>query len=93
MVNSEEKIMGYGFRKIGESILRKEDERYISGKGQYSDDLNKPNQIYAYFVRSQIAHGIITNINIERAKATPGVIDVLTGKDFQNDVAVRKRVQ
>lgn len=84
-IDSNEKIAGYGVRKIGESILRKEDERYIKGEGRYSDDLNKTKQIYACFVRSQIAHGLINNINVERAKTAPGVIDVLTGKDFQND--------
>ena len=84
-IDSNEKITGYGVRKIGESILRKEDDRYIKGEGEYSDDLNKTNQIYACFVRSQIAHGLINNINVERAKTAPGVIDVLTGKDFQND--------
>ena len=85
LINSDEKISGHGVRKIGESVIRNEDDRYIRGHGKYSDDLNKTNQIYAYFVRSQIAHGIINNINIESAMEVPGVIAVLTGKDFQND--------
>ena len=82
-IDSNEKITGYGIRKIGESILRKEDDRYIKGEGEYSDDLNKTNQIYACFVRSQIAHGLINNINVERAKTAPGVIDVLFGGPFK----------
>jgi len=78
-------VEGKGLRKIGESVLRKEDLRYIQGQGQYSDDLNKPNQLYGFFVRSQIAHGIIKNINVEAALAAPGVIAVLTGRDFEAD--------
>ena len=72
-------IEGTGVRKIGESVLRNEDLRYIQGWGQYSDDLNKSNQLYGFFVRSQIAHGIIKNINTENAITTPGVTTVLTG--------------
>ena len=45
-------IEGEGVRKIGDSVLRKEDFRYIQGQGQYSDDLNKPGQLYGVFVRS-----------------------------------------
>jgi aerobic carbon-monoxide dehydrogenase large subunit len=78
-------IEGTGVRKIGESVLRNEDLRYIQGQGQYSDDLNKTNQLYGFFVRSQIAHGIIKNINTTEADAAPGVIAVLTGKDFEAD--------
>ena len=78
-------IEGTGVRKIGESVLRNEDLRYIQGQGQYSDDLNQANQLYGFFVRSQIAHGIIKNINTTEADAAPGVIAVLTGKDFEAD--------
>ena len=78
-------IEGTGVRKIGESVLRNEDLRYIQGRGQYSDDINKSNQLYGLFVRSQIAHGIIKNINTENAIAAPGVTAVLTGKDFEAD--------
>jgi aerobic carbon-monoxide dehydrogenase large subunit len=78
-------VEGEGVRKIGDSVLRKEDIRYIQGQGQYSDDLNKPGQLYGVFVRSQIAHGIIKEIKTEVASEEPGVIAVLTGKDFEAD--------
>ena len=78
-------IEGEGVRKIGDSVLRKEDFRYIQGQGQYSDDLNKPGQLYGVFVRSQIAHGIIKEIKTEVANAESGVVAVLTGKDFEVD--------
>ena len=76
---------GVGIRKIGESVLRKEDIRFLRGKGRYSDDLNKAGQLYGFFVRSQIAHGVIRAIKTEAACASPGVIAVLTGKDFEED--------
>ena len=79
------KIDGEGMRKIGEPVLRKEDIRFVKGHGQYTDDLNKKGQLYGYFVRSQIAHGVIKKIKIESALAIPGVISVLNGKDFLED--------
>ena len=81
----ELKLEGSGIRKIGESVLRKEDIRFITGKGQYSDDLNKNNQLFGFFVRSQVAHGVINRIKINKAITLPGVIAVLTGKDFEED--------
>ena len=44
---------------IGARVLRKEDKRFITGKGQYTDDINLKDQIYAYFVRSPHAHATI----------------------------------
>ena len=55
-------IEGAGVRKIGEPVLRKEDHRFITGQGEYSDDLNKDGQLYGFFVRSQVAHCIIKEI-------------------------------
>jgi len=81
----ERKIAGEGIRKIGEPVLRKEDARFVQGKGQYTDDLNKKDQLYGFFVRSQIAHGIIKKIKTKRALKSPGVVAVLTGKDFEKD--------
>ena len=82
---TNETVDGRGRRKIGESVLRKEDDRYIRGHGQFSDDLNKPNQCYAVFVRSIFAHAHIKNINVESAVNSPGVIAVYTGQDFKDD--------
>ncbi|MEE2746107.1 MAG: xanthine dehydrogenase family protein molybdopterin-binding subunit [Pseudomonadota bacterium] len=78
-------IEGAGVRKIGEPVLRKEDHRFITGQGEYSDDLNKDGQLYGFFVRSQVAHCIIKEIRIGAAKKLQGVKAVLTGKDFKGD--------
>lgn len=70
---------------IGKSVKRKEDQRFITGKGRYTDDFNRPHQLYACFVRSQIAHGRIKSIDISAAKDVPGVVEVLTGADYAAD--------
>lgn len=82
---STETLEGRGVRKIGESVLRKEDERYIRGQGKYSDDLNKSGQCYGVFVRSIFAHAHIRQINVDEAVQSPGVLAVLTGRDFEAD--------
>ena len=48
---------------IGAAVRRKEDHRFITGKGQYTDDINRPGQAYAYFVRSPHAHATIKSID------------------------------
>lgn len=48
---------------IGASVRRKEDKKFITGKGRYTDDINRAGQLYAYFVRSDRAHAEITSIN------------------------------
>ncbi|MDB5860489.1 MAG: putative carbon monoxide dehydrogenase large chain, partial [Ramlibacter sp.] len=66
---------------IGESVRRKEDYRFLTGSGQYTDDINLPNQRYAVFVRSPHAHAGIKRVDIARAAAMPGVARVFTGQD------------
>ncbi|MEO0812047.1 MAG: xanthine dehydrogenase family protein molybdopterin-binding subunit, partial [Myxococcota bacterium] len=66
---------------IGERIKRKEDQRFLTGKGRYTDDMNRPGQAFAYMVRSQIAHGTLKGVDTSEAEAAPGVIAVLTSKD------------
>jgi aerobic carbon-monoxide dehydrogenase large subunit len=68
---------------IGESLRRKEDYRFLTGAGQYTDDINLPNQRYAVFVRSPHAHAAIKSIDTARAEAMPGVAKVFTGKDIE----------
>ncbi|TWO68393.1 xanthine dehydrogenase family protein molybdopterin-binding subunit [Caenimonas sedimenti] len=68
---------------IGESVRRKEDYRFLTGAGQYTDDINLPNQRYAVFVRSPHAHASITAIDTAKASAMPGVHRVFTGKDVE----------
>jgi len=70
---------------IGASIKRKEDRRFLLGKGNYTDDITLPNQAYAVFVRSMYAHAKITAIDTAAAKAAPGVVGVLTGEDVAAD--------
>src|SRR3954469_25115560 len=68
---------------IGESLRRKEDLRFLTGAGQYTDDIQLANQRYAVFVRSPHAHAGIKSIDTQRAEAMPGVRRVFTGKDIE----------
>src|SRR5487761_2759032 len=68
---------------IGQSVRRKEDARFLTGAGQYTDDVTLPNQTYAYFLRSPHAHAKIRSIDTSKAKAAPGVVAVYTGADLE----------
>jgi carbon-monoxide dehydrogenase large subunit len=70
---------------IGAAVRRKEDFRFVTGKGQYTDDINRPGQTYIHFVRSPHAHAKIRNIDTAEAKKCHGVVAVLTGVDLAND--------
>ncbi len=70
---------------IGAPVRRKEDRRFITGKGHYTDDINRPGQTYAFFVRSPHAHATIKSIDSQAAAAMPGVVAILTGTDLAND--------
>jgi carbon-monoxide dehydrogenase large subunit len=70
---------------IGASVKRKEDIRFITGKGHYVDDFNRPGQAYAYFVRSPHAHATIDKIDASAALKSKGVVAVLTGADAVAD--------
>lgn len=72
-------------QSIGKSVLRKEDMRFITGKGQYTDDINLRGQAYGFFVRSPYAHADIGEIDVSAAAGMPGVIAVLTGKQVAED--------
>jgi len=67
---------------IGQSIPRKEDARFIRGKGTYVDDVTLPGMLYLDIVRSPYAHALIRYINTEKALKVPGVLAVITGKDL-----------
>src|SRR5713226_3445027 len=69
-------------RLLGASIKRREDPRFITGRGNYVDDLKLPGMTYAAFVRSPHAHARIKSIDVAAAKAQPGVVAVFTGKDM-----------
>ncbi|ANB34943.1 carbon-monoxide dehydrogenase large subunit [Rhodovulum sulfidophilum] len=68
---------------IGASSKRREDKRFLTGKGRYTDDINLPGQAHAWFVRSQVAHGRLTSVDTSEAEAMPGVLRVFTGTDFE----------
>ncbi len=70
---------------IGAPVRRKEDHRFITGKGRYTDDVNRPGQTYAYFLRSPHAHAEIRGIDAKAALKMPGVLAVLTGEDIAQD--------
>ena len=71
---------------IGASVRRKEDYRFITGKGRYLDDMNRPGQAYGYFLRSPHAFAKIKSINLDAARAAPGVVDIFTGADRKSVV-------
>ena len=70
---------------IGARVLRKEDKRFITGSGKYTDDVRNDNQCYAAFVRSPHAHAKIKGIDKSAAEAMPGVEAVLDGHQLTGD--------
>ena len=70
---------------IGASVRRKEDFRFLTGKGKYTDDLNRPGQAHAYFLLSPHARAKINGIDTSAAKQAPGVVDVFTAADLAAD--------
>src|SRR5689334_20968580 len=70
---------------MGRSVKRKEDFRFITGTGHYTDDFIKPGQAYAVFVRSPMAHATIKGLDARAALQTPGVLAVFTGEDLKRD--------
>ena len=67
---------------IGQGVKRREDYRFLTGSGNYTDDVDLPHQSYATFVRSPHAHAKIKGINKNRALKAPGVIAIYTGEDI-----------
>ena len=72
-------------QSIGERVLRKEDQRFITGKGKFTDDINIRGQAYAYFVRSPVAHAVVNSIDVSAAEAAVDVVAVLTGIQVADD--------
>ncbi|HYA07758.1 MAG TPA: xanthine dehydrogenase family protein molybdopterin-binding subunit, partial [Xanthobacteraceae bacterium] len=70
---------------IGAAVRRKEDQRFITGTGHYTDDINRPGQVFAYFLRSPHAHATIKSIDAKAASGMPGVLAVLTGAELAKD--------
>ncbi|MCX7382611.1 MAG: xanthine dehydrogenase family protein molybdopterin-binding subunit [Alphaproteobacteria bacterium] len=76
--------MNAPFEGIGASVRRKEDLRFISGRGNYTDDINRPGQTHMVIKRSDRPHARIISIDASAALAAPGVVAVYTGDDFAN---------
>ena len=74
-----------GVEGIGARVARKEDKRFLTGKGRYTDDMSVPGMKYAFFIRSPHAHAKIRSMDISAALDMPGVIGVLDGKQMQDD--------
>ncbi|MCA0425285.1 MAG: xanthine dehydrogenase family protein molybdopterin-binding subunit [Proteobacteria bacterium] len=70
---------------IGAPVRRKEDFRFITGKGNYTDDINRPGQAHAFFLRSPHAHATIKAIDTKAAAKMPGVVAIFTGEDIAAD--------
>jgi len=67
---------------IGASTKRREDVRFLTGNGRYTDDINLRGQLYAHFLRSEVAHGRLRGLDTAAAAAMPGVVRIFTGADF-----------
>lgn len=82
MTNLTDTAMSMQKNAVGQPVRRKEDETLLRGKGQYTDDFNLPGQAYAWMVRSAHPHGVLRSIDIDAARAMPGVLGIWTGKDL-----------
>ncbi|MCX7888430.1 MAG: xanthine dehydrogenase family protein molybdopterin-binding subunit [Rhodobacteraceae bacterium] len=69
---------------IGAPMTRREDVRFLMGRGTYTDDVNVQGQAHAVFLRSQVAHGRIGKIDTRAAAKMPGVLAIFTGEDFKD---------
>jgi carbon-monoxide dehydrogenase large subunit len=68
---------------IGQAVKRKEDARFLTGTGQYTDDVSLARQTHAYFLRSPHAHAKIRGIDTAKAKQAPGVVAIYTAADLE----------
>jgi len=67
---------------LGKAVLRKEDQRFLTGSGQFTDDVTAAHQSHAYFLRSPHAHALLRGVDTSRAAKAPGVIAIFTGADL-----------
>src|SRR6516225_10521204 len=70
---------------VGTPVRRREDFRFLTGQGTYTDDIDRPHQLHAYILRSPHAHARITGVDTAAAAAAPGVAAIYTGKDMAAD--------
>ena len=69
---------------IGQSVVRREDARFLTGNGQYTDDITLPQQSYGIFLRSPHTHAKIASLSTTTAEAAPGVLGIFTGEHFKD---------
>src|SRR5690349_1178395 len=67
---------------VGRSLPRREDHRLLTGRGQFTADLDLPHMLHAVLVRSPVAHARIRKVDLSRAAASPGVVFVLSGVEL-----------
>jgi len=68
---------------IGASTKRREDVRFLTGAGHYTEDIDLRGQAHVHFLRSDVAHGRLTSVDTRAAVAMPGVLRIFTGADFE----------
>ncbi len=68
---------------VGQPVRRTEDPTLVRGQGRYTDDINLDGQVYAVMVRSRDAHGLIKSVDIDAARAMPGVLGIYRGEDLK----------
>jgi carbon-monoxide dehydrogenase large subunit len=81
-MNRPDKPAAWNSTAIGQPVTRMEDPKLLRGRGQYTDDLDLPGQVYAAMIRSGHAHGIIRNIDSAAARQIRGVLAIYTGADL-----------
>jgi carbon-monoxide dehydrogenase large subunit len=69
---------------VGQSVVRREDARFLTGRGQYTDDITLHGQTYGVFLRSPHAHAAIRSLSTEAASKAPGVLGIFTGEHFKD---------
>lgn len=69
---------------IGQAVRRTEDVRFVTGNGQYADDISFPDMAHCLVVRSPVAHGVINSIDLDDAKAADGILAIVTIEDLDN---------
>ncbi|MGW7082853.1 xanthine dehydrogenase family protein molybdopterin-binding subunit [Streptomyces sp. NPDC054871] len=67
---------------VGRSVARREDPRLLSGRGRFVDDISLPGMLHAQFVRSTVAHGEITSVDLTAVRDVPGVVAAFTADDL-----------
>ena len=68
---------------IGAAVKRREDVRFLTGRGTYTDDINRPGQAHVVFLRSSTAHARIRSVETGDAEAAPGVVRIFTSADIE----------